>query len=150
MFRFEEAWLQNEGCHEIVRSAWLPGSHDIKMNLDNCSSVLKEWGISEFGSISKAIQDNQKKLESLQSLPQTEEVMVTTMATNNTLDELLKMEEAIQRKTRNAISHITDDTGVIYRDDDKIEQVVVDHFEYLFRGEGVQNIDAVTRWYVVE
>ncbi|XP_057760299.1 uncharacterized protein LOC130980656 [Arachis stenosperma] len=60
-FKFEEVWLEKEECEEIVKKTWIPGNMGITRKLQNCSSILKEWGQVHFRQIPKAIKEKQKK-----------------------------------------------------------------------------------------
>ena len=58
-WRFEQVWLQNEGCHKIVEEVWKSVQvcespiAMVKTNLETCQAGLKLWSRTSFGNITK-------------------------------------------------------------------------------------------------
>lgn len=58
VFRFEEMWLSNNLCGEIVEASWLKGgilgsSNDVLMKVDKCSKELTWWNKNCFENVRK-------------------------------------------------------------------------------------------------
>ena len=69
-FRFEEMWLRDPHCVEVVQESWYeglykPGGHQITNYLENCRDRLIAWNKSEFGHVGHKIDGLQKKLQEL-------------------------------------------------------------------------------------
>ncbi|XP_019199079.1 PREDICTED: uncharacterized protein LOC109192832 [Ipomoea nil] len=47
-FRFEMAWLLDEGCREVVEEAWGHGIEDLQTRLERCGMRLQSWGGDRF------------------------------------------------------------------------------------------------------
>lgn len=56
MFRFEELWLKDEECLEVVTEAWSGGAN-LHSRLSVAGSSLLKWGREKFGGIPKKISD---------------------------------------------------------------------------------------------
>ena len=59
-FRFEEMWLADQGCGDIVRRAWDNGVDGHKMykvvtNIKKCKKMLKSWSKDHFGNVKNQI-----------------------------------------------------------------------------------------------
>ena len=49
-FRFENAWLKDPICIQIIKDSWEGGSNmDLFMKINTCSKSLAEWGVSITG-----------------------------------------------------------------------------------------------------
>ncbi|XP_072078147.1 uncharacterized protein [Arachis hypogaea] len=55
IFIFEEVWLGNEGCTEVVKRTWILDSQSMEEKITNCSRTLEEWGKENFGHIPRMI-----------------------------------------------------------------------------------------------
>ncbi|XP_057416239.1 uncharacterized protein LOC130710871 [Lotus japonicus] len=90
MFRFEELWLQEEECKELVTEAWGEGSAmGLTAKLSSLGSSLKDWGREKFGDIPKKISDTKALLQKLQRQTQSEQVVRETKEAEIALDTLL-------------------------------------------------------------
>ncbi|XP_075633948.1 uncharacterized protein LOC142606496 [Castanea sativa] len=68
VFRFEEMWLSNTRCGEIVEAVWRNGEDDDTMKkIEKCSKALEEWGKNEFGSIRQELEDKRKMLARIEA-----------------------------------------------------------------------------------
>ena len=66
LFRFEEMWLLNRGCEEVVFSAWNSGgvlgsSGDELAKVEKCGKDLTWWDKNVFGNVRREL-DRLKKL----------------------------------------------------------------------------------------
>ena len=55
-FRFEEMWLEDRGCEELVRETWSPDPRGTAMfrvatKINQCKRSLGEWSRRSFGSV---------------------------------------------------------------------------------------------------
>ncbi|XP_030939909.1 uncharacterized protein LOC115964800 [Quercus lobata] len=55
-WRFENIWLEEQGCHDTVKNAWKtissePPMPKVMMNIDTCKTQLRVWSKNSFGSV---------------------------------------------------------------------------------------------------
>jgi hypothetical protein len=60
-FRFEEAWMTDVGCEEIIRKVWDFSYRGTRMftiwqKIKECKKQLGSWSRTHFGSIKKKIE----------------------------------------------------------------------------------------------
>lgn len=65
---FEKMWLEDEGCHDIVASAWREGEGSSPMGrvvtkVDKCQTKLKWWSERNFGNITWEIAEKKRMLK---------------------------------------------------------------------------------------
>lgn len=96
-FRFENMWIREPECKEIVKSNWKTINQQALMstisNIEQCSKQLILWNQAKFGSLAKEIKDTHHQLAQLHN---DRERVVTTgelRATELKLNELLLKEE---------------------------------------------------------
>ena len=66
-FRFEEMWLANWGCGELVRQAWetRPNGHHmyrVVTKIKKCKKMLKSWSKNHFGNLKNQIKSKKELL----------------------------------------------------------------------------------------
>ncbi|GMI81993.1 hypothetical protein HRI_001868600 [Hibiscus trionum] len=161
-FRFESAWLVEDSCISKVERLWTSSSGSFLDRLKSLCLGLDVW----FKQIRKdkglTVADLNKKLESLNSLQPTDnvlgEIMDVKLAINFELDkEELYWEQrarsnwlkygdrntaffhrcATQRKRRNKIRSLENDSGVICMNEQEMGQVARNYFTDLFTTKGV-------------
>ncbi|KAL2926353.1 hypothetical protein RDABS01_011626 [Bienertia sinuspersici] len=72
LFKFEEIWLKENMCEEIIKEAWqLRGSFCSK--LEATSTQLIRWSKETFGSFAREMRDCKKMMEKLMEMEPTEE-----------------------------------------------------------------------------
>ena len=59
-FRFEEMWLSNPGCSNVVEAVWSSyGSIDpaikVMKKIEKCGKELKRWGRDHFGNVKQEL-----------------------------------------------------------------------------------------------
>lgn len=60
LFRFEEMWLSDKGCGEVVEGVWLSNiggtkNTQVLRKIDLCGKELTNWSQNHFGSIRKEL-----------------------------------------------------------------------------------------------
>lgn len=80
-FRFENAWLREPTCHQIIKDAWSKnkdGSFYDKIN--ECTAVLSAWGQEITGSFKRRISICKKAINHMKG--RRDEASVTVMLDN--------------------------------------------------------------------
>ncbi|KAK9706815.1 hypothetical protein RND81_07G153400 [Saponaria officinalis] len=60
LFRFEQIWVGEKGCEDVIRSAWESGVDDVVTALSRCASELRAWNDNSIGKIMKGIHPSKK------------------------------------------------------------------------------------------
>lgn len=72
LFRFEERWLQEPSCGDVIKNTWENGRVesvlDLSAKLFQCSVSLSAWDKEFFRDIPNKIEEGLKELERLQGL----------------------------------------------------------------------------------
>ncbi|KAK9706380.1 hypothetical protein RND81_07G120400 [Saponaria officinalis] len=63
LFRFEQIWVGEEGCEEVIKSAWESGDEDVTMSISRCANKLRAWKGVNIGKITKAIHQRRRRLK---------------------------------------------------------------------------------------
>uniref|UniRef100_A0A803MJ30 Uncharacterized protein n=1 Tax=Chenopodium quinoa TaxID=63459 RepID=A0A803MJ30_CHEQI len=147
IFRFEEIWLREESCGDVIRQAW-EGGGDISHNIKRTAANLGGWSKAYFGNFAKEMGDCKAGMAALMEKEPSPENIAQMKAIDERMDELEEREEvfwkqrsrqewlksgdknskffhtkAQQRRKRNAIVKIKDEAGNIYKDEDHIAEV---------------------------
>ncbi|KAK9677866.1 hypothetical protein RND81_11G172600 [Saponaria officinalis] len=143
LFRFEQIWVEEEGCEDVVRSTWGRGG-------------LKEWKGNSFGWVFKELQMKRRRLKKLteggRSVQQVKERKKLVAEIAHLRSRVLWLNEgdkntkffrkrATQRQRKNRISQLTDGEGRTWTDEDGVEQVANSYFHELFRSGGPREIN---------
>lgn len=75
LFRFEEVWIGEEGCNQIIKQAWQSSCRGETiqevMDVNNrCDESLGQWNKNYFGNVQKHLVEAQKRLQEAQSMDQ--------------------------------------------------------------------------------
>ena len=67
LFRFEEMWLFNQGCTEIVEAVWDARGIDDPMfgtmhKIEKCGKALMQWNKDHFGNVQALLKQKRKEL----------------------------------------------------------------------------------------
>uniref|UniRef100_A0A803MKM3 Uncharacterized protein n=1 Tax=Chenopodium quinoa TaxID=63459 RepID=A0A803MKM3_CHEQI len=92
LYRFEEMWLRDENCVNIVTKAWERGV-DICSKIAFTSANLSAWSREKFEDFVRELKDYRAKMESLMSEAQSDEVIAQMRALDDRMDELERHEE---------------------------------------------------------
>uniref|UniRef100_A0A803L8S1 Endonuclease/exonuclease/phosphatase domain-containing protein n=1 Tax=Chenopodium quinoa TaxID=63459 RepID=A0A803L8S1_CHEQI len=92
LYRFEEMWLRDENCADIVASAWDRGG-DICSKIAFTSVNLSARSRKKLGDFMRELKYCREKMESLMSETQSEEVIAQMRVLDDRMDELERREE---------------------------------------------------------
>ncbi|KAK9748972.1 hypothetical protein RND81_02G093800 [Saponaria officinalis] len=65
LFRFEQILVGEEGCEEVIKSAWERGADDVVTSINQCARKLRAWKGVNIGKITKAIHQRRRRLKRL-------------------------------------------------------------------------------------
>lgn len=167
LFRFEEMWLRDESCEEMVVKAWEAGS-DVISNLARTSHKLQSWSRDRFGNFQKELKDCANQMKVFMEEPQTDDVIAKMKSIDIRMDELEEREEAYwrqrsrqdwlrhgdrntsffhnkakQRRQRNNIESIKDAAGNVYDMEEEIMELFSQHFETFFSSSGEVDVEPI-------
>lgn len=138
-----------------MRNAWQEQTIgcDFGEKLRRCGEILMAWDTNQFGHVRKKIKDLREKLDHLQKLRQSEAIVIEANETEKSLNQRLKLEEAMwhqrsrilwlkdedknskffhtkasQRKKRNAITRICNEEGQWVSQRKAVEKMLVQYF----------------------
>ncbi|XP_019172825.1 PREDICTED: uncharacterized protein LOC109168241 [Ipomoea nil] len=155
-FRFEMAWLLDEGCKDVVMTAWQEGRSEGLLNCQQyCGGKLMRWGGDHFHKFGDRIRQLRQRMENIRnrrdptSLAEFQQI-------NNQLNQLEAQEEvfwkqrakqhwlrgtdantkfyhryASARKKKNYIASIKNNAGVWVEGND-MHSVILDYFRSIF------------------
>ncbi|KAL0009461.1 hypothetical protein SO802_010963 [Lithocarpus litseifolius] len=174
LFRFEEMWLLDLGCSNVVEAMW---SSDIKADLSNkvirkiekCGKELQRWNMDHFGNVRKELAKKRKLLveakkeawrsgvnhrirelkREISKLMDKENRMwfqrsKALWATNGDKNSKFFHSRATQRKRKNSILRIRDANGGWNSNPEDIAQCLIAFFQDLFSSANLQQNDATT------
>ena len=72
LFRFEEMWLGDKGCGEMVEGVWQisyeeAGNSRVIRKVENCGKALTKWSKDCFGNIKKQLEKKRRELTRLET-----------------------------------------------------------------------------------
>ena len=67
-FRFEEMWLSDHGCSDIIEAVWLSKEggevqDHVICKIDKCGKELREWNRNCFGNVRTMLSRKRKELK---------------------------------------------------------------------------------------
>lgn len=92
LYRFEEMWLRDESCAEIIIGAW-ERNGDIFSKFAHTSNQLSAWSRNKFGNFMKEMKACKNEMEMLMGETQTEEIIAQMKTLDDRLEELEHREE---------------------------------------------------------
>lgn len=165
-FKFESMWATSEECPEVIAKAWdfeNNGSAMFKLtqSLRRCRTNLKTWSKSTFGNNRIKIQELSGKLRDIQALPHSSETFEIQKTISRELELTHQREEmylhqrsrvnwlnygdkntaffhatVTQRRQRNQMCRIKDESGVWLLDDSSINGHLQSYYTNLFQASG--------------
>ena len=161
-FRFEAAWLKDEGCEAVIKHAWLkhvPGENMEKVmsKIEACSTSLQRWSRLSFGNIRQMLKKKKKQLVQAEALSMRggsheqvrilrgevhdlmvkEDVMWHQRARvewlkNGDLNTSYFHSRATQRNKKNFISKLVLEDNTVVEDEKMIGEAMVNYFRHIF------------------
>lgn len=170
-FRFEEVWLMDPGCKDLVSEVWGNSSRAKNMSMvhdkiRNCRRHLRSWSKVHFANITRELNKKRVWLKEAESLSKSggdhtrakilkgevtelfgrEEKMWRQRSRNNWLrsgDRNTRFfhQSATQRRRHNYIERLHDKNGVLQSGEVGVAAIFLDYFQNLFQSTNPSNID---------
>ncbi|XP_074318903.1 uncharacterized protein LOC141655738 [Silene latifolia] len=102
-FRFEQLWVGEEGCEEVVRRVWERGGTDFPVLVNDCATELLEWKSINIGKIVKTLSKRRRRLQVLDGLDRTASVVQERKKVTREIAQLLRDEEIFWRQRSRAL-----------------------------------------------
>lgn len=174
-WRFEQMWLEDDGCHDTVAVAWSinpEGSPMFKVveKINTCQKKLRGWSKKNFCNVSRTLSEKKKSMKAVEELAVQGGDVDFFLQLKEEVQTLLRQEEkmwqqhshdhwmvsgdkntsyfhnrASHKFWKNTISEIKDAAGVTQRGDDKIAAFLVDYYQQLFSSVGLNGIEDVVQ-----
>lgn len=167
-FRFENVWLREADCCDVVRDNWFSlTSSSIQQKNMICGSALMEWGDHLARDFRKRMLEYRKQLAILRGRRDYEGVAEFTEARNR-YNELLHSHEvfwkqqaksiwlkegdknthffhasASTRKRQNSFGNLRKKQGVWCTKSDEVDDLIVDYFQSLFQSDGSNSAEVI-------
>ncbi|GLT59228.1 hypothetical protein SLA2020_320600 [Shorea laevis] len=102
-FLFEEMWLRDNSCRNVVESSWSSagtngGWESLLQKVQVCADNLASWNVRHFGHVRRRLQQCIKNIESLSNLPLSDDVLSEEQQLTAELEEWLEREEVMWRQ----------------------------------------------------
>ena len=103
LFRFEEMWLKEGTCTEVVKEAWVRGESKDSIFplfscLTECRASLPSWNEISFGHVGKKLAALQARLEVIECNRGSVVIMEEIEYTRREINKLLEAEEVMWRQ----------------------------------------------------
>ena len=167
-FRFENVWLREVDCSEVIRERWHSNPrHSIQNKILAYGSALTEWGGHLGRNFHKRVMDCKNRMDSLQVRRDRKGVAEFTEARDR-YNEFLHSHEvfwkqrakslwlnegdqntryfhasASSRKRQNSLGNLRNDQGEWCANSDKVDALIVDYFKSLFTTGEVQTAEVI-------
>ena len=172
-WRFEQVWLEDEGCHEIAHLAWRSDGGTSLMDkvtgkIKRCQSSFKWWSKKSFGNVTRQLIEKKKMLKQAESVAVQGGNVETGHQLKHEIQRLLLVEEklwqqrskshwiksgdkntsffhnrASQRYRRNTIHGLLNARGEMCCGDKKVAELMVEYYTDLFTSSQPSEIDMV-------
>ena len=101
-FRFEEVWLADKGCGEVVEGVWLASVEEnndktVIKKIDTCGKELTRWSKESFGNIRHALKKKRKELARAERQALQGGCAVRLVEIKKEIDSLMDKEERMWR-----------------------------------------------------
>ncbi len=169
-FRFEEIWLTDLRCRDVVNEAW---NHDVRVEsmamvhnkIRNCRKLLRSWSKDHFSNVTRELNKKKAWLKEAESLSRRggdhsrakalkqevtllygrEETMWRQRARTKWLrcgDRNTRFfhQSATQRRRHNFIESLQDKNGVVQSGDIDVAAIFMQYFQDLFKSSGPSNL----------
>ena len=158
---FEEMWTREEGCREIIETAWDPLNYNpdmsIQKRLQSCKDHLQDWNYKVFGNVTKVLKQKQRRLQYLEELNLLHELAEEIQGLKKGINEMLFREEVMwnqrsralwikcgdrntkffhatanNRQRKNRIEGISNSEGRWREDRMEVENVILEYFTEIY------------------
>lgn len=173
---FDQVWIQEDGCHDTVKSAWQidhPGSYMEKViaKVAHYQTQLKFWSKHSFGNITRSLVEKRMALKKAEAEVLKGSNYDSVFNLKKEITELLIIEEklwqqrskshwisgglktqhffhskASQRFRRNQISSLRNSLGEMCYGDDNVSNLLIDYYQALFTTSNPCDIDHVLQY----
>ncbi|XP_050259899.1 uncharacterized protein LOC126704966 [Quercus robur] len=174
-WRFENIWLEEQGCHDTVKNAWKTISSEppmprVMMKVDTCKTQLRDWSKNSFGNVVSALVEKKKNLKLAEEDATKGGSVEFFLQLKSEVADLLRVEEkmwqqrshvhwmisgdknssyfhnrASQRFRRNSITELRDSRGRIASSDEKVSKMIVEYYNQLFTTSNPHDIEEVVQ-----
>ena len=98
--QFEQVWLSESGCHDVIKSAWPSMDtgcymEDVMVKVDRCKNRLQHWSKVSFGNITKALNDKRNALKKAKTEAQRGSSYESVFILKKEITKLLANEEKL-------------------------------------------------------
>lgn len=163
-FQFEEVWVSDNACQEVIKHSWALSKNsgaNICDSIQNCASALSLWGTQTFGSINFQLRQVRRRLDAAYSVGLSQHNVSRISQLESQLSELQDKEEVLWRqrsritwlqlgdrntrffherasgrKRNNTVHGLFDSQGIWQTDSDVIGHLFCDFFAGLFTKTG--------------
>ena len=169
-FRFEEIWLSDLSCRDMVNEAW---NHDVRVQsmamvhnkIRNCRKLLRSWSKDHFTNVTRELNKKKAWLKEAESLSRRGGDHTRAKALKHKVTLLYGREEkmwrqrsrtkwlrcgdrnthffhqsATQRRRHNFIESFQDKNGVVQSRDSDMAAIFMQYFQDLFKSSGPSNL----------
>lgn len=173
LFRFEEVWTSDQGCEEVITSAWkkpVPGvpMFSVWGKIHACRRELRVWSKQSFGNIKTKIHEVEKRLRQAETVSMQGGEHFPVVLLKKELHSLLAKEErlwrqrsrtewlkvgdrntryihcrATQRKRRNNVYRLKNPNGLWTTDFAQVPALFFYYYNSLFQTEHPDQIEQV-------
>ncbi|KAK9911160.1 hypothetical protein M0R45_035082 [Rubus argutus] len=155
-FQFEEVWVSDNACQEVIKHSWALSKNsgaNICDSIQNCASALSLWGTQTFGSINFQLRQVRRRLDAAYSVGLSQHNVSRISQLESQLSELQDKEEVLwrqrsritwlqlgdrntrffhERASGRTIHGLFDSQGIWQTDSDVIGHLFCDYFAGLF------------------
>ncbi|GLT73742.1 hypothetical protein SLA2020_455790 [Shorea laevis] len=173
-FRFEEMWLRDNGCQEVVQNSWtsIASMGDwscLLQKVHTCSRNLSCWNKSKFGHVQIRLKQCVDRLDMLRRCRNSDATYHEEQQIIQDMEEWLEREEtmwkqrsceiwlqegdrntkffhrrASRRRDRNKVERQQDENGEWKSEQSELQTITINYFNNLFSSSHPSNIELVT------
>uniref|UniRef100_A0A803NGT2 Reverse transcriptase domain-containing protein n=1 Tax=Cannabis sativa TaxID=3483 RepID=A0A803NGT2_CANSA len=130
-FRFENAWLREPLCTQIVSDCWeFSNSSSVTAKIESCGKALADWGQCYTGNFKSKIQQCKKEIKLWKK--GRDAASITKFQAQNELFEIYANEKFLRRSKQ-----------LWLRDGDHNDEVITSYFDHLFCSSGVDTSEVI-------
>ncbi|XP_075645356.1 uncharacterized protein LOC142616374 [Castanea sativa] len=172
-FRFEEAWVKDEGCEDTIANAWSVSFNEspmfqVRNKIKECRKWLLAWSKNSMCSQGKKIEEKQNRLQVLEQnnkdsswakcearrheiniLIEKEEIYwkqrsyISWLREGDHNSKKKIMRRHLQGDKKNLVVSLKEMDGTVMEQQRDIERVIIQHFSTLFQSSNLNAIEEV-------